>query len=67
MSDDWNLTDDQMFFLMQRYNSIHLAYENGGVEYLDRLEHSTEYRMLFGNMSLDEALDRYECTMEDEG
>jgi hypothetical protein len=65
--DDWTLTTDQMFFLMQRHNPILEAYTHDDMTYLDSIENSDEYRALFDNMSFDEAFDRYECTLEADG
>ena len=62
--DDWTLTPDQMFFLMQRHNPIFEAYAKDDMAYLDSIEHSDEYRSIFGSMSFDEAIDRYECEFE---
>jgi len=62
---DWTLTTDQMVFMMQYNNPIEEAYANDDMDYLRQLEASDEYRALFGEMSFDEAYDRYECTLED--
>ena len=56
-----------MFFLMQRHYPIFEAYAKDEMAYLDSIENSDEYRSLFGSMSFDEAIDRYECTLEEDG
>lgn len=64
--DEWNLTTDQMFFLIQLHNPIQEAYASDNMAYLDSIENSEAYRSLFGNMSFDEAMDRYECMLDED-
>ena len=65
--DEWTLTADQMIFMLQHHNAIEQAYTNDDDAYLEGLTASDEYRVLFGDMSFDEAYDRYECTIEESG
>jgi hypothetical protein len=64
--DQWILTTDQMIFMLQYHNPIEAAYENDDMEYLRSLAASEEYKSIFGDMSFDEAYDRYECMLEDD-
>ena len=65
MDAEWTLTPEQMFFLRWRQDAINTAYDTGDLTYLDSLEASNQYRVLFGDMSFDEANDRYECMLEE--
>lgn len=58
--DKWRLTVDQMFFMMDHHNAILDAYQRDDMEALREIEASDEYRKRFGQMSFDEAFDRYE-------
>lgn len=57
---EWTLTDDQMAFMLGRHNLVEVAYANEDMELLRRIAATDEYRKLFGDMSWDEAYDRYE-------
>ena len=65
--DAWVLNADQMIFMLQHHNAIEQAYENDDDAYFQNLTTSEDYRELFGDMSFDEAYDRYECTVEESG
>lgn len=64
--DEWSLTAGQTLFMMQRHNAILEAYERDDVDFLKSLEASAEYQTAFGDMSWDEAFDRYESTWIDQ-
>lgn len=64
--DEWTLNTDQMVFMLQHHNPIVAAYEADDLDYLRELANSDDYKAVFGNMSFDEAYDRYECTLETE-
>ena len=38
VDDSWDLSDDQMFFIMQRHNAIFAAYDDDNMEYLQGIE-----------------------------
>jgi hypothetical protein len=59
---DWALQGKQLAFMLQHHDEIELAYAGEDMEALDKLESSTEYKALFGDMPWDEAYDRYEET-----
>lgn len=65
MKDDWTLTDNQFAFLSVRHYTIHRAFECDNMAYLRKLAKTPKYLELFGDMSFDEAIDRYECMLED--
>lgn len=60
MVGNWELNTEQMIFMLRLNNSILDAYENEDMEKLGDIEASGEYRDLFGDMTFDEAFDRYE-------
>jgi hypothetical protein len=62
--DDWTLTTDQMIFVLQHNNVIETAYNENNMELLGELESSAEYKTVFGEMSWDEAFDRYEDMLD---
>lgn len=63
--DDWTLSVDQMVYMIQNHNLIEDAFDRDDMEALRTLVASQEFLMVFGEMSFDEAYDRYECTLED--
>ncbi len=63
---DWSLTASQTLFMMQRHNAILEAYERDDADFLKSLEASEEYKAVFGEMSWDEAFDRYESSWIDQ-
>jgi hypothetical protein len=63
--DDWTLNTDQMIFMLQNHIAIELAFSNNDVEFLRNLEGTKEFQAFFGDLSFDEAYDRYECMLED--
>lgn len=65
--DDWTLNADQMVFMLQYHNAVETAFENDDMEFLDELEASEEFQAVFGDMSFDEAYDRYETMLEGDG
>lgn len=65
MDKDWTLTDRQFAFLSVRHYTIHRAFECDNMAYLRKLATTPKYLELFGAMSFDEAIDRYECVLED--
>ena len=62
--DDWTLNGEQMIFMLQHHNPIEAAYEDDRMDYLRELADSEAYTAIFGDMSFDEAYDRYECMLE---
>lgn len=64
--DDWTLNGEQMIFMLQHHNPIEAAYEDDRMDYLRELADSEAYTAIFGDMSFDEAYDRYECMLEAE-
>lgn len=65
MTDDWTLTDRQFDFLSIHHYTIHRAFECDNMLYLRKLATTPKYHEAFGDMSFDEAIDRYECILED--
>ena len=65
--DDWTLTADQMTFMFQHHNAIESAYASDDLEFLRQLAESDEYISVFGDMGWDEAYDRYETTLDEDG
>jgi hypothetical protein len=59
-ADDFTLTVDQMVFMINADNAMRKAEAEGNVEFFRDLASSPEYKSLFGNMSIDQAIDRYE-------
>lgn len=64
MVNNWTLTHEQFDFMLRHDAKIWFAYTQDDMTYLNNLEQSDEYRLLFGNMSFDEAIDRYECVLD---
>jgi len=58
--DEFRLTAAQMVFMINAEESIKQAEEEGDEQFFRDLVESTEYKALFGAMSIDQALDRYE-------
>lgn len=67
--EEWALQGDQLAFMQKHHAIIEAAYASGDLGPLDALADSDEYRALFGEMSWDEAYDRYEETwwQDDDG
>lgn len=66
MDNDWTLTPQQKAYMDEHTAEIEAAYANEDMATLNRLYGSMRYRMAFGDMSWDEAYDRYEETRWDE-
>jgi hypothetical protein len=64
-ADHWILDTDQMIFMMQHHNMIEAAYASEDLDSLRLLAASEAFKSVFGEMSFDEAYDRYECALED--
>lgn len=62
--DDWTLSDTQMEWMLQHINQIDEAFAADDLEWLRHLADASDYKRKFGEMSFDEAYDRYECTLE---
>lgn len=58
----WTLQGAQLAFMLQHHDSIEAAYACGELASLDVLGTSEEYQALFGDMSWDEAYDRFKET-----
>lgn len=63
--DDWSLTGEQMLFMFQHHNMIEAASTDEDIEEVQKLAESSEYRIVFGEMGIDEAWDRYLTTLEE--
>ena len=61
---DWSLSPEQMLFLMQNHNLIERAFAENDIETLREFAASKAFVNLFDDMGFDEALDRYESTLE---
>lgn len=62
--DEWILDTDQMIFMLQYHNAIEAAFDADDDGFFEALEQSEAFRSIFGEMTFDEAYDRYECMME---
>lgn len=62
--DDWTLNTAQMTWMLQHHNQIKEAYAADDMEWLRHWEQAADYTRVFGNMTWDEAYDRYECMLE---
>lgn len=60
VSDDFTLSAAQMVFMINAENAIKQAEIDGDESFFVELVASDEYRALFGDMSIDQAIDRYE-------
>jgi hypothetical protein len=60
---DWSLGPEQMLVLFQHQPAILAAYASQNQAALDPLWNSAAYRAVFWDMSLDEAVDRYEVML----
>jgi hypothetical protein len=58
---DFSLNTAQMVFMINHENAIERAYTAHDMAFLRHLAASDEYKELFGDMSWDQAYDRYEC------
>lgn len=63
--DDFSLNTVQMVFMINHENAIEQAYAAHDMVFLRQLAASNEYKELFGDMSWDQAYDRYECMSGD--
>jgi hypothetical protein len=61
--DDFTLNAAQMQFMINAHNAAEAAYENQDWTIIDEITASNEWRQLFGDMSWDQAYDRYEIVM----
>lgn len=64
-ADDFTLTVDQMIFMMNAINAIEQAEADDDKQFFIDLKESAEYQRLFGQMSIDQAIDRFELTLEE--
>ena len=67
-NDDWTLTPDQYDWFARHWTVIdHWAQDDDPDADIsvDELIYNAEFTELFGDMSFDEALDRFECMNED--
>ncbi len=62
-TESWILNSEQMTFMLQHHNPVLTAYQTGDLDYLRVLAASPDYQRLFGEMSFDEAYDRYESML----
>ena len=61
----WTLTTDQMIFMLENHNIIEAAYSTNDLAALRHLADSRRYKAVFGEISWDEAFDRYETAIAD--
>jgi hypothetical protein len=59
-ADDWSLSAEQMAFMLEHHNIIEQAYEQQDLTAVRKLAKTKSYKQIFGDMSWDEAYDRYE-------
>lgn len=60
LDDAYDLNVDQMAFMFRAWNAVNFALDNDDFDFLDTLTASEDYQTLFGAMSLDQAIDRFE-------
>lgn len=66
MSDnDWSLSGAQALWMLQHHNLIEDAFATDNMSALDIVVASDDFKTIFGEMSFDEAYDRYESMLED--
>lgn len=61
--DDFTLNAAQMQFMINAHNAAEAAYASKDWTVIDEITSSDEWRQLFGDMSWDQAFDRYELMM----
>jgi hypothetical protein len=61
--DDFTLNAAQMQFMINAHNAAETAYASKDWTIIDEVTASEEWRQLFGEMSWDQAYDRYEIMM----
>ncbi len=61
--DDFTLNAAQMQFMINAHNAAEAAYAAQDWAVIDEITASAEWRQLFGDMSWDQAYDRYETMM----
>jgi hypothetical protein len=64
-ANSFTLTIDQMIFMMNAINAIEQAEEEDDKQFFTDLKESAEYKTLFGEMSIDQAIDRFELTLDE--
>jgi hypothetical protein len=60
ISDDFRLSAAQLVFMVNAENAMRKAEAEDDIQFFRDLAASNEYRALFGAMSIDQAIDRYE-------
>jgi len=65
-TDDFTLNVEQMVFMMNAINAIEQAENEGDKQFFVDLKNSPDYKRLFGEMSIDQAIDRYELMIGQE-
>lgn len=63
MTDDWTLTPEQFEFMGRSWKAI-LDSLFRDERLVGEIEASDEYAALFGGMSMNEAIDRFECMID---
>lgn len=66
MADDWTLTPAQFYWMKAHHVIIENAYANDDMAALTAMSETDTYAYAFGDMSWDEAYDRYEDAIEGE-
>ncbi len=60
ITDEFRLTAAQLAFMINAENAMRKAEAENDIQFFRDLAASDEYRALFGEMSIDQAIDRYE-------
>lgn len=60
MSDNWELTPEQLNFMQSHHNDIEKAYHTDDDAFFAKIMSSSEFLKYFDGMGWDEAYDRYE-------
>jgi hypothetical protein len=66
VDDDFSLNTEQMVFMFNADNALRKAEAEGDTQFFRDLAASPEYKALFGEMSIDQAIDRYELMIGEE-
>lgn len=64
MEAEWSLNPLQIMFIAPRWDKMLKALQSDDIEYFDRMLNSDRYKHAFRNMNINEAIDRYECFIE---
>jgi hypothetical protein len=65
MDDEWSLTAEQTVFMTAIHSLITGVVTDEIVDLIRILAYSHDYKLGFGEMSFDEAVDRYLCMLDE--